>query len=150
MLSFHICPTIFFIIIVAVNIFQLQNSIIVTSWNIIHPSSSNNIHRLQQQHGPELARLSQCVLQLKDCLDFIKAASFDVTEVQGLMQLARDRLERARKDNDTIYLDDVPAVSALPEIRSQILVKSNLPLPPAMLQPKVSLFQWEKSIIKKN
>lgn len=97
-------------------------------------------HRLQKEHGLELARLSQCVLQLKECFEFWKSASLDLTEVQGLVQLARDRLERARKDNDTIYLDDVP--TSLPEIRAQIMVKSNLPLPPAMMQPKVSLFQW--------
>jgi hypothetical protein len=97
-------------------------------------------HRLQQEHGLELARLSQCVLQLKECFDFWKSAGLDVNGLQGLVQLARDRLEKARHDNDVIYLDDVP--TTLPDIRSQSLVKSNLPLPPAMMQPKVSLFQW--------
>lgn len=97
-------------------------------------------HRLQKEHGSELARLAQCVTQLKECWDFCKSASLDLSEVQGLTQLARDRLERARTDNDTIYHDDVP--KTLPDIRSQVMVKSNLPLPAAMMQPKVSLFGW--------
>jgi hypothetical protein len=97
-------------------------------------------HRLQQEHGLELARLSQCVTQLKECQDFWKSAGQDMAEVQGLMQLAKDRLERARTDNDTIYLDQVP--TDLSEIRAQIMVKSDLPLPAAMLQPRISLFEW--------
>jgi len=97
-------------------------------------------HRLQHEHGLELARLSQCVAQLKECYDFWKSAELDLQEVNGLVQLARDRLDRARSDNDSIYLDDVP--TSLPEIRAQTMVKSNLPLPPAMMQPNVSLFQW--------
>lgn len=97
-------------------------------------------HRLQKEHGWELARLSQCVTQLKECMEFCKSANIDVSEVQGLTQLARDRFERARTDNDTVYLEDVP--KSLPDIRAQIMVKSNLPLPVAMIQPKVSLFAW--------
>ena len=100
-------------------------------------------HRLQQQHGAELARLSQCVQQLKECHDFVKSAALDLAEVQGLVQLARGRLERARADNDTIYVDPVP--KDLPEIRAQAMVKTDLPLPSAMMQPRVALFEWTRN-----
>lgn len=101
--------------------------------------------RLKQDHGVELARLSQCVQQLQECHEFWKSAALDLTEIQGLVQLATDRLQRARKDNDTVYLDPVP--TNLPEIRAQILVKSNLPLPAAMLQSRVPLFEWTDTSI---
>jgi hypothetical protein len=52
-------------------------------------------HRMKKQHGPEIARLGQCVEQLKECQDFINNAELTLPEVQGLVQLAPDRLTRA-------------------------------------------------------
>jgi len=99
-------------------------------------------HRIQQEHGTEIARLSQCVQQLKETHDFMTMAGIDRTEIQGLVQLARDRLERARSDNDALYVDPIP--NHLSDIRAQFLVKSDVPLPAAMLQPKVPVFEWVK------
>jgi hypothetical protein len=100
-------------------------------------------HRMKQQHGPEIARLGQCVEQLKECQDFIKNAELTLPEVEGLVQLARDRLTRSKHDNGTVYMDDVPR--ELPEIRAQNMVKTDLPLAPSMMVSKVPLFTWCKT-----
>ena len=97
-------------------------------------------HRLKQEHGPEIARLRQCVQQLKECTKFSKSAEIDSAELKGLVNLAEDRLTRADKENHEIYMDDVP--SNLPEVRAQTMVKMGLPLAPEMMVTKVKLFLW--------
>eukprot|EP00934_Nitzschia_sp_Nitz4_P002272 Nitzschia sp. Nitz4//scaffold184_size43902//31395//32789//NITZ4_007286-RA/size43902-processed-gene-0.16-mRNA-1//-1//CDS//3329539663//2272//frame0 len=68
--------------------------------------------------------------------------------IQALQQLVHDRYERASQDNRSIYLQEVP--KDLPEIRSQILVKTqqssntSFQLPPSMLESKVALFKWKE------
>jgi hypothetical protein len=100
-------------------------------------------HRQKKQHGPEIARLRQCVEQLKECHGFCKSADLLLPEVQGLVHLAQDRLTHAEHDNRTIYMDDVPR--ELAEIRAQTMVKTDLPLAPAMMVTKVALFTFSKT-----
>jgi len=98
-------------------------------------------HRQKQEHGMEIARLEQCVGQLKEAHGFYKSAGLDITnELQGLIDLSRDRLARAMEDNRAIYMDDIP--KELPEIRAQSMVKENLPLAPTLMLSKVPLFEW--------
>jgi hypothetical protein len=98
-------------------------------------------HRQKQEHGMEIARLEQCVGQLKEAHAFYKSAGLEVTnELQGLIDLSRDRLGRASQDNKSIYMDDIP--KDLPEIRAQHMVKENLPLAPTLMLSKVPLFEW--------
>lgn len=97
-------------------------------------------HRLKQEHGLEIARIRQCVEQLREATKFCKSADLDLPELQGLVTLAQDRLTRADEDNHKIYMDDVP--KTLPEVRAQILVKKNLPLGTDMMITKVRMFSW--------
>ena len=97
--------------------------------------------RLKREHGIEIARLRQCVSQLKEAHGFYKSANLDIsTELQKLIDLSRDRLTRAEDDNKTIYMDDIP--KELPEIISKYMVKENLPLSPNLMLSKVPLFEW--------
>uniref|UniRef100_A0A7S4AU68 BRO1 domain-containing protein n=1 Tax=Pseudo-nitzschia australis TaxID=44445 RepID=A0A7S4AU68_9STRA len=72
-----------------------------------------------------------------------EAAASIQPEVEGLLRLASDRLKAAEEDNRTVYLEDVPNPRNLQEIRSQTLVKTDLPLPEAMLRSRANLFGWE-------
>ncbi len=130
-------------------------------------------HRISKSaHGPELARLKQTTTTLDEVLRFCQttqalreasegkrkmkrhtkdgrptpiaeAASTIQPEAEGLKKLAMDRYRAAEADNRSVYLEDVPSVSELPEIRSQTMVKTDLPLPEDMLMPRASLFAWE-------
>lgn len=73
------------------------------------------------------------------------AAATIQPEVEGLLRLVEDRLNAAERDNSTIYMESVPQPSELPEIRAQTMVKTDLPLPDEMLQPRVSLFGWDSN-----
>jgi hypothetical protein len=99
-------------------------------------------HRLEQDHGPEIARLRQCVQTLKEAQNFAKTAEVQaqVKEVDSLVKMASDRLVHAEEDNRKIYLDGVPR--DLPEIRAQIMVKQNLPLAPTMMITKMPMFAF--------
>mmetsp|Transcript_30397 Transcript_30397/g.63723 ORF Transcript_30397/g.63723 Transcript_30397/m.63723 type:complete len:478 (-) Transcript_30397:356-1789(-) len=72
-----------------------------------------------------------------------EAAATIQPEAEGLLKLATDRRRAASEDNRTVYLEDVPGASALPEIRAQTMAKTDLPLPEAMLVPRANLFGWE-------
>jgi len=107
--------------------------------------------RLTKDIGPEIARLRQAVASLGSALDFCGSSSRSVAivstttqpEAEGLLRLASDRLETAEADNRSVYLEDVPGAGDLPELRAQTMVKRDLPLPEAMLNPRVGLFEWE-------
>ena len=99
-------------------------------------------HRLKQEHGPEIARLRQCLQTLTEANDFVKSTEIQMQlkEVQGLVKMARDRLSHAEEDNTKIYLDMVP--DEMPEIKAQIMIKENLPLSPAMTTTKFPMFAF--------
>jgi hypothetical protein len=99
-------------------------------------------HRQQNQHGLEIARLQQCIALLQECTDFIKKGNYTAPEVDGLVRLATDRCQRAAEENRRVYMEDIP--KELPEIRSQLLVKKQLPLAAAMMVSKVPLFTFLK------
>ena len=124
-------------------------------------------------HGLEIARLHQTITTLDEVLKFCRttqvlkeavdlfsigiggrggngtispiaeAAATIQPEAEGLLRLASDRLKAADEDNRTVYLEDVPKSSELPEIRAQTMVKTDLPLPEAMLKTRANLFGWE-------
>jgi programmed cell death 6-interacting protein len=116
-----------------------NQSLICQSRSVFHIAIE---HRLKQEHGLEIGRLRQCVQTLKETLDFAKTSDiqFQMQEVEGLVNMAKDRLVHAEEDNNTIYLDDVPKDS--PEIRAQTMVKQNLPLPPTMMVTKMPMFAF--------
>lgn len=99
-------------------------------------------HRLQQEHGQEIARLRQCVQTLKEAQGFAKisAVQAQLQEVEGLVKMATDRLKHAEDDNRQVYLDEVPR--NLPEIRAQTMVKQNQPLAPTMTVTKAPMFAF--------
>jgi len=99
-------------------------------------------HRVQQEHGKEIARLRQCVPILKEAQGFAKTSAVQVQlqEVEGLVKMATDRLKHAEDDNNKVYLDEVP--KDLPEIRAQTMVKQNLPLAPTMTLTKAPMFAF--------
>lgn len=99
-------------------------------------------HRLKQEHGEEIARLRQCLQTLREAQDFIKTTEvqMQVQEVDGLVKMAKDRLVHAEDDNNKIYLTNVP--SDLPDIRTQTMVKTNLPLAPQMMITKFPMFAF--------
>ena len=72
-----------------------------------------------------------------------EAAATIQPEAEGLLRLASDRLKTAEEDNRSVYLEDVPKPNESPEIRPQTMVKTDLPLPDAMLKPRVNLFSWD-------
>lgn len=120
-------------------------------------------------HGLEIARLHQTITTLDEVLKFCRttqvlkeavdlfsggggggirspiaeAAATIQPEAEGLLRLASDRLKAADEDNRTVYLEGVPKSNDLPEIRAQTFVKTDLPLPEAMLTPRANLFGWE-------
>jgi hypothetical protein len=96
-------------------------------------------HRQKKEHGPEIARLRKCVEYMKECQDFVKSAEVTFPEVEGLAKLARDRLASAEEDNFKVYQDEIP--KQVGEVRSQQMIKTNLPFPPAMIIPKLKLFK---------
>jgi hypothetical protein len=125
----------------------------------------------KEAHGQEIARLQQTVSTLQDLLKFCDstqvlkeavkmlnnkngrddetspmaaAAATIQPEAEGLLRLAKDRLTAAEDDNRNVYLVDVPKASELPEIRAQMMVKTDLPLSDAMLTPRANLFQWTR------
>ena len=137
-----------------------------------HMSIEHRLSQNENAHGSELARLKQATSTLDEVLKFCKstqklreasegkrnmkrnhktgrptpiaeAASTIQPEAEGLKKLASDRYKAAELDNRTIYLEDIPNVSELLEIRAQTMVKTDLPLPEAMLQPRANLFEWE-------
>jgi len=126
----------------------------------------------KKAHGMELARLKQTISTLDEVLKFCRstqvlkeaseavlgfkrkgkhgmntpiaeAASTIQPEAEGLHKLASDRFRAAELDNRTVYLEDVPNASELPEIRAQTMVKTDLPLLEEMLTPRANLFAWE-------
>ena len=129
-------------------------------------------HRLASEYGYELARLKQTNKALDEVLRFCQttqkireasegarkmkqnlkkgkptpiaeAASTIQPEAEGLKKLASDRYAAAEADNRSVYLEEIPNVADLPEVRAQTMVKTDLPLPEAMLQPRANLFAWE-------
>lgn len=129
-------------------------------------------HRLASEHGHELARLKQTQKALDEVLRFCQktqtireaeegarkmkrnlkkgkptpiaeAASTIQPEAEGLKKLASDRYAAVDADNRSVYLEEIPNIADLPEVRAQTMVKTDLPLPEAMLQPRASLFAWE-------
>ena len=130
-------------------------------------------HRLSKTaHGLEMARLLQTIHTLEEVLKFCRstqvlreasealggggrrnnkthstpmaeAASTIQPEAEGLLKLASDRYKAAEIDNRTVYLEDIPSATDLPEIRAQTMVKKDLPLPDEMLNPRANLFAWE-------
>ena len=71
------------------------------------------------------------------------AAATIQPDIDNLTRLANDRLHQADIDNCNIYMEAIPPQEDLPEIRSQTMVKRDLPMPPEMLTPRIKLFEWE-------
>eukprot|EP00529_Nitzschia_sp_RCC80_P011714 CAMPEP_0113488058 /NCGR_PEP_ID=MMETSP0014_2-20120614/25822_1 /TAXON_ID=2857 /ORGANISM="Nitzschia sp." /LENGTH=578 /DNA_ID=CAMNT_0000381761 /DNA_START=95 /DNA_END=1831 /DNA_ORIENTATION=- /assembly_acc=CAM_ASM_000159 len=71
------------------------------------------------------------------------AAATIQPDIDNLTRLANDRLHQADIDNCNIYMEAIPPQEDLPEIRSQTMVKRDLPMPTEMLTPRVKLFEWE-------
>jgi hypothetical protein len=99
-------------------------------------------HRLKTEWGPEIARLTKCITCLEACQKFLKSVKTPLPEVErpvdALLRIASDRNRQAQSDNNSVYQDLVPA--SLEDIQSQILAKSNLPMPQSLLVPVVPLF----------
>lgn len=78
------------------------------------------------KYGEEVARLQQCVRACNMAVSVSKYVVPAVVEsVKGLADKARSDLARAEKDNDLIYLMDVPTV--LPPISRSNVSQANIP-----------------------
>lgn len=99
-------------------------------------------HRLQQEHGREIARLRQCVQTLKEAQGFAQSSEVQsqLQEVESLVKMATNRLKHAEDDNNNIYLDEVP--KDLSEIRAQTMIKQNIPIPSTMTVTKSPMFAF--------
>ena len=78
--------------------------------------------------GPQIARLRFADLKLRECEKTAKAANnFILEATKNLSQVVGSRLQKAVKDNETIYLEKVPPHDAVPKISEASMVKSVQP-----------------------
>lgn len=90
--------------------------------------SSLSAHRFYS-YGAEISRLEEASRLLKAT---VGPRSVDVDagrHAQSLLGHVDQILKTARRDNDFIYLQEVPPVSVLPRLQPASLVKPTLPLP---------------------
>ncbi|KAI9475614.1 MAG: BRO1-like domain-containing protein [Benjaminiella poitrasii] len=102
----------------------------------------------QDRYGEEIARLQLASDIVRRAFEQIKHASDDTmvavkNDLRSLQQIIMTNLARAEKDNDVIYLETVPSVSALPMIVKIQMVKA---VPPQEVVEPVSLMQ-ENSLL---
>ncbi|CAH7681404.1 BRO1-like domain-domain-containing protein [Phakopsora pachyrhizi] len=83
-------------------------------------------------HGVEVSRLQIACTALSEALNKVKSSPHPETLVaqkdsQGLMTMLQKTLESSRRDNDLIYLKEVPPPIQLPEIQPFSVVKPVIP-----------------------
>ncbi|KAI8991547.1 BRO1-like domain-containing protein [Mycotypha africana] len=112
----------------------------------------------QDKYGEEIARLQLASDVVKKAFHLISSSSAAAKEIpkpvindlKSLQQIIATNLARAEKDNDVIYLEKIPSVSALPKILKTEMVK---PVPPAEVADPVLIIhqqqQQEQSQITK-
>lgn len=82
----------------------------------------------KSKYGEEVARLKDALDAVNDALKEARYLNKTVLgDLQGLKEKVTDTLKGAEKDNDLIYLKQVPPASALPKIQRASMVKSNIP-----------------------
>lgn len=96
------------------------------------------MHRQLSEWGKELARLSRAEIYLKECINFHKNTSRDLTKAETILRLVHDRKVKLKKENDTMYNDRVP--DDLDEIPAKLLVKNDLPMPESLRTTTVPIF----------
>ncbi|TIA86897.1 hypothetical protein E3P99_03538 [Wallemia hederae] len=82
------------------------------------------------RYGEELSRLNLAAELVKKAVDFSKRNKvFDTVrhDLKGLQDTLTENIARATKDNDLIYLHDVPHPKALPAIQPARMVKGGIP-----------------------
>ncbi|KAH8994859.1 pH-response regulator [Lactarius akahatsu] len=90
----------------------------------------------RNKFGHEVARLAFAQSTAKKAYDMARrGASKPVWEdVKSLLEIVDSNLDRAQRDNDLIYHQDVPPASSLPVIQPASMVESVVP--PGLLEPK--------------
>ncbi|KAJ7364036.1 BRO1-like domain-containing protein [Mycena albidolilacea] len=89
------------------------------------------------KYGVELARLGQARAAAKQAYDIArrgKVAPAVLQDVQSLLDTVQKDYARSERDNDLIYHDDIPAVSALPVIPHSAIAKPTVV--PGLLNPE--------------
>ena len=81
--------------------------------------------------GPQIARLRHADIKIKEAEKASKSANHFIAEAtKTLSQLCDQRLRKAVKENETIYLESVPDYASIPQISEACMVK---PTPPGDL-----------------
>lgn len=85
----------------------------------------------QDKYGEEVARLQTASEYVKRAFDIVKAARWTtgsvLNDLRSLQQIIATNLARAEKDNDVIYLENIPSPASLPQIRKTQMVKAAAP-----------------------
>jgi hypothetical protein len=85
----------------------------------------------QDKYGEEVARLQLAQEDVKRAFDLVKkqkSSQAVVNDLKSIQQIIVTNLARAEKDNDVIYLERVPAASALQPITKTQMVKATAPV----------------------
>jgi hypothetical protein len=85
----------------------------------------------QDKYGEEVARLQLAQEHVKRAFDLVKkqkSSQAVVNDLKSIQQIIMTNLARAEKDNDVIYLERVPAASALQPITKTQMVKATAPV----------------------
>ncbi|KAI0065090.1 BRO1-domain-containing protein [Artomyces pyxidatus] len=82
------------------------------------------------RYGHELARLTSAQATAKRGYDVARRGAVPAAvqqDVKSLLDIVETNFTRAQRDNDLIYHQDVPALSALPNIQPVLIAQSTIP-----------------------
>ncbi|KAH9068320.1 pH-response regulator [Lactarius deliciosus] len=90
----------------------------------------------RNRFGHEVARLAFAQSTAKKAYDMARRGVSKLVweDVKSLLEIVDSNLDRAQRDNDLIYHQDVPPASSLPAIQPASMVESVVP--PGLLEPK--------------
>ncbi|KAH9058360.1 pH-response regulator [Lactarius vividus] len=90
----------------------------------------------RNKYGHEVARLTFAQSTAKKAYDMARRGASKLVweDVKSLLEIVDSNLDRAQRDNDLIYHQDVPPASSLPVIQPASMVESVVP--PGLLEPK--------------
>lgn len=90
----------------------------------------------RNKFGHEVARLAFAQSTAKKAYDMARRGASKLVweDVKSLLEIVDSNLDRAQRDNDLIYHQDVPPASSLPVIQPASMVESVVP--PGLLEPK--------------
>jgi programmed cell death 6-interacting protein len=82
----------------------------------------------KNRYGEEIARLQLANGYVKRAFEMLRSVSPSVVnDLKSLQQIIQTNLARAVKDNDVIYLEQIPSPSALPPIQQFEMVQPEAP-----------------------